>query len=135
MSVYEWYVPGRVILGRISKESSPEEIKGDNARLMELLEQGQPPVHVIYDASRQGRMQVSLHELAGYLQFLKHPALGINCIYLPQPNRFLQMIIHGIGRPLGIHYYSADNYTALLAYLAEHDPSLDFESVPPLYPV
>jgi hypothetical protein len=135
MSTYTWYLPKRVILGRVFNESHLQGIAADDARIIPLLNAGQPPVHIIHDASRQGRVEVSIQEMIQAITFLRHPALGINCIYLPQRNRFLEMTIQAVGNVVGAHYYWAYNYTDLLAYLAEHDSSLNFEDYPPLYPV
>ncbi|MCS6873047.1 MAG: hypothetical protein NZ571_16510, partial [Anaerolineae bacterium] len=76
-----WLIEGVLIFSRTSGDGSIEEMGAIDARLLELIRVGTPPVHILSDLSNLGRMPFDVVGMQRSLKHMKDPNLGLIVVY------------------------------------------------------
>lgn len=76
-----WLIERYVIFSRTIGDIAYEDLKGYNAAIVALLDQGEAPVHVVRDVSQQGDFPFDPIAVRRALTYLGHPKLGLIVAY------------------------------------------------------
>jgi hypothetical protein len=92
-----WYIQNRVILIVMEADVTMDGIQEMNTDIVALLESGNPPVHVIFEASKMNVHPSKVVDLVNTLTFLKHPNLGWDLTIAPNRLvKFLGTVVNNI---------------------------------------
>ena len=72
----EYYVDQRVIYNRFTQQMSAEDAEGANSSTLDLLREGDAPVHVIIDVSALDLIAIDLKELTATVDFPRDNKVG-----------------------------------------------------------
>lgn len=71
-----WYAGRRVILCRLVGEVTIEKARHINDELAAMIDQGEKPVHILFDLSEVGAVPNNLFKLREATHIVTHPGLG-----------------------------------------------------------
>jgi hypothetical protein len=92
-----WHIEKRMILVDVDGNLSIEELEQMSKDIETLLDEGEAPVHIIFDLSHASPRPVKASEISKASQFLKHPKLGLHSMI--SSNRlinFLGIVVHNM---------------------------------------
>jgi hypothetical protein len=117
-----WLIPNRAILFTgFGTVLLPELVEG-NSLILELLAQGQPPIHVVSDTSQNLTFPSPL-DMRNAVTYLNSPVVG-QAVVGGVGNMFLHFIVKMMGKmtnkPITLH----NSVEEALRYLQRQDPSL-----------
>lgn len=124
-AVLNWYLKNRIVFNRQVGGISIDDIQQSNDQIIQMLDSGASPVHVVIDYSYVTSIPTNLLQLSYATSFVKHPAKGwlITISTTPMPS-FLARIIPQIA---GCQRYRV--FTELehgLDFLRQQDSSLNW---------
>jgi hypothetical protein len=76
MREIKWLQPSKVILAYSEDSQSLEDVRLNNLEINALLDAGQAPVHLVFQAVNLKSSPTNIQELKNSLDFLRHPNLG-----------------------------------------------------------
>lgn len=127
MREVKWYQERRIILVHLADDVSFDEVKLNNQEIIQLLEQGQAPVHLIFYAQDLKTSPTNIKELRDALSFLKHPNMGwIINIGTNALNNFVSKVVANFFR---IKVRSAKDFAEAQVVLQRLDLSLENKPV------
>ncbi|PJF36192.1 MAG: hypothetical protein CUN49_06695 [Candidatus Thermofonsia Clade 1 bacterium] len=77
----DWLIKDRLILLNTSGDISIEEIEAIDRDIIQLLEAGQAPVHILADMKELGKFPFDLISMRRAATYLNHPKLGLIMAY------------------------------------------------------
>lgn len=94
-----WYVKNRVVLAQVAGDITLDHIHDLNYRLIELVDQGAAPVHIIVEMSEAGHTPTHLLKLREASHILGHAGVGwIIVVGLQNPfMNFLSSMLTQVG--------------------------------------
>lgn len=125
----DWLIPGRVIHVRLEGAISLEQMRAGNQELIEALDSGQPPIHVLIDDQALVSIPASLRQHQLTMNFLRHPALGW-VIGAGRVSAVLRLISSVTSYFFKVQTRRFDTLDEALRFLREQDPSLDWAQSP-----
>ena len=126
-STVEWYIPNRVIYVRWSQTITLDEIHDINAQIIELLDQGDVPVHIVGDSSQVEHLQFLSHHFRRHKNFVEHPMLGWTIHIASNPN--MSMLGNILPqKPARNHYRAFTKLNHAVRFLKSYDMTLDWNA-------
>jgi|GEM_PF-1573425 len=126
----QWLLSKRVIYVYASAGPiSLENWYAHNQRLVELLNQGSPPVHIILDSHPKHEIpNKNLKMALDSLTYLRHPALGH--VVLTSSSKHPQILESAIlGHILRVPLHRVGSTTAAIDYLCQNDPTITWDKI------
>jgi hypothetical protein len=124
VSNISWIVKRRVILCPLDGDMTIERAKHINDELVAMIDQGKPPVHIVFDLGSIGHVPNNLFKLREATHVISHPGLGwvmVAGIHNPLVN-FLGSMVAQLGRLS--RYRVMPGVEEALAHLGEIDETL-----------
>ena len=122
-----WKIPQRVVILKAARDASIETVQSDTQSMMELVNSGTPPVHMIFDVTDIGMIPPDMEMTGEILSLFDSQLLGQTVIvgFQQQDMQILRSardaITHLTGKPIEF----ANTFAEALAYFKQHDPTLD----------
>src|SRR5687767_7889598 len=76
MREIKWLVSPRIILAYSEGSQDIDDVRLNNQEIKALLDSGQAPVHLVFQAVNLKSSPTNIQELKNSLDFLRHPNLG-----------------------------------------------------------
>lgn len=117
-----WQQDKRIIYGRIYGDNTLEDVDHWSQDLVDYLETGIEPVHLVIDTTTVKKIPTNITALKGSMRYLNHPKLGWNVI-IGGPvvvHVFAQLI----ARLTHIHYKAVRDVESALEFLHAEDATL-----------
>lgn len=125
----QWLIKNRIIYAYGEGLVSLAEMNAHSERVLELLDEGISPVHIVLDGSSDFRPEiVDLRSGLDNLHFIHHNSIGWTVQILDGKHgmRFVARLIAGFAR---ISYQAVDNRQGALDFLRVMDTSLDWSQI------
>lgn len=120
-----WVVPQRLIRLELTGDITIEESAEFDQMLIEHLDSGIAPVHVILDFSSVASIPLNPKAIISAQQFMKHPNLGWGMIVgMSRIIRFLSAIIF---QAVKVNFLLFESYEEAQAFLCKNDASISLE--------
>lgn len=124
----QWLVDKRVIFGYAYDELTNDDMAAHNDRMIELLDQSKPFVHVLLVTHPDTQLPTpSLSAGRSILSFIGHQNLGWNVI-VHNPNTIMAKLSVVLAKIARVRYRQFDNFDMALSFLKEIDKSVDWVS-------
>jgi hypothetical protein len=117
-----WQQDKRIIYGRIYGDSTLEDADHWSREIVDYLETGIEPVHLVIDTTTVKKIPTNITALKGSMKYLNHPKLGWNVV-IGGPvmvHTFAQII----ARITHIQYKTARDLGSALEFLRAEDATL-----------
>lgn len=124
----QWLVEKRVIIAYATGQGTRDEFDQHNQRMIELLDEGESPVHVILINENFRPPTPSLSQAVTMLSFLRHKNLG--WIFMVADDtvgtNYASVLL---ARLLRVQYQRFTTIEATLAFLKNADKTVDWDSM------
>lgn len=122
-----WLAEKRVIDLRMWGTPTLEEVQTINAQMLEMMNQGTPPVHTLTDETEVSprALPPDLKLIVNTLTIFQHPSLGWALAYSPHIGGFARMLTGLVTQFNHVNYRRFDSREAALAFLRELEPNLN----------
>jgi hypothetical protein len=118
-----WLYNLRVILAEDIGVITLPELKQANAQVLNLLNQGVAPVHLIIDVSALEQYPRTPSTLSEALSFSEHPHLG-KVVICGFHNQLLRVVLSVLSRLLSVEPHFSSSVQDSMVYIASRDPTL-----------
>jgi hypothetical protein len=117
-----WHVNKRVIHIVVQGSITPEDIDNVNATMVNLIDNGEAPVHIIADASAMSQFPTNLKVLWQKHGYLSHPDVG--WVILVNSNQLVKFLGNLVTSMAKVRYRTVNTRTEALDLLSHLDPNL-----------
>jgi hypothetical protein len=118
----QWYVEGRIVLIQARGIITPSEIRASREPLLAYLEQGIPPIHVIYDGRYAQLLQPKVVELRRAFSDTRLEGVGWEVLILH--NSILRLVGRILFQLMKADYTIVRTPEAALDFLKQQDETL-----------
>jgi len=105
-----------------------EELREHNARLVELLDAGTAPVHVLLRSDIEQPPTLRLDVARSVFGGLAHPVLGY-VLLINRQKPLVEFVATILGRFFGVKYKFFPTLDEAIAFLKAEDPSIDWSQL------
>ncbi len=120
----EWHVPKRVIYVTVSGDVSLEELEQFNHYMIEYLEQGKAPVHLVSVGENIKRVPTNLMEIKKTITYLQHPNMGWTIVVQEKANPLTGFMLSVASQATGMKFHQVKNVSDGLEMLRRLDQSI-----------
>lgn len=121
-----WYIENRIIFTQYGEKITLEEMQNVNDDVQKLLDEGNAPVHIIFDVSQLKEFPIDLSKARETLAHFSHPKMGWLIGYGMNPvMKFLSTVIANM---FGVQLKSVNSFDEALSLLKRIDFSLEKET-------
>ncbi len=124
----KWYVDNRIIYARVWGKTTSDEMQDFGALMLSLVESGTPPIYYIFDGTGIQQMPVNFTQAKDALKFARHEAMG-GIIAIGRSNPLVQTLSAVMTRIFRVNYRQLPTFDDAIAFLKEHDHSIDWTQV------
>lgn len=117
-----WYIPKRVIYQKLTGDISFDDAIQLGAINLAYLDEGDPPVHFIFDTSEIGSTPLRLNIATDASQWVKHENFGWAVVV--GISGFSKFILNVIQNTLGFRMGTANNLDDAVEWLKGNDETL-----------
>lgn len=131
---FEWYVENRIILGCPYGDVHSSDYATVGPQVNAMLDQGQKPVHLIYDMRHIGQVHAPfMTVIKSGGAYLKHPKFGWGITFGQKQDRLLSFMSATAAQLFGIRNRVFDTAEEAQAFLMQIDDTLDLSELSPPY--
>lgn len=123
---FTWLVPERVIGGTLRGVATLESIEAMDKLLIQMLDAGTAPVHIIVDCGKLTRVPVNLTQVQARMTHLNHAKLGKVAAY--DVNRFVRFMAAAVFAFTKTQLHFAANRADAITYLRHIDYTVDWHN-------
>ncbi|RMG86802.1 MAG: STAS/SEC14 domain-containing protein [Chloroflexi bacterium] len=116
-----WYIPKRVILSRLVGDVTEDDMHGMFDLSIAMLDEGQPPVHMIADQTAVGKFPNNLSAMQ-FMVRKPHPNMG--WVVVVSSNRVARFLTNILFQVMPVPTKMVDTMDAALTYLNHVDNSI-----------
>jgi hypothetical protein len=124
---FEWYIPSRVLILKVSGDISLEDLARFNQSMIGYLEEGTAPVHLISTAGDIGHVPTNLMLIKETVSYLRHPHMGWTIVVQEKANAIAGFILSVATQATGMKMRLVKNVPDGLETLRRIDPSIDVQ--------
>lgn len=124
----KWLIEGRVALVKIVGDLSIEALGAMSDEIIQYLEAGQAPVHLLIDDEELGRPPIRVATIRKVALFLKHENLGWQ-VAIGDVNPIANYIVPVVIKLAGVQLVRRKTQEDAMAFLQEHDLTLKTEEL------
>jgi hypothetical protein len=123
MREIKWLVKPRIILAYSEGSQDIDDVRLNNQEIKALLDAGQAPVHLVFQAVNLKNSPTNIQELKNSLDFLRHPNLG--WIISVGSNPILNFVSTIVTNLFRINLRQANSLEDAIDWLKQLDPSIE----------
>lgn len=102
MTKAKWLIEGRVIHYYFAGEGSIEQLQEFNQELSAFIEEGEPPLYVVFDIRQAGKPLLNLPAIAENMSILRHEKIQWVITYGLSTNQVFRFLGNVLTNMLGI---------------------------------
>jgi len=120
----EWHVPNRVLLLTVSGDVSLDDLVGFNSAVIDCLEHGTAPIHVVSIGDNIRRVPTNLMLIKESVTYLQHPKMGWTIIVQEKANPVTGFMVSVAAQATGMKLHQVKNLADGLETLRRLDQSI-----------
>lgn len=110
-----WYLENRIILAHVVGDNSLEDFYVINETIIQYLDQGTAPVHLLIDVTELGNIPSNILKVKQAFTYLDHPSIGWS-FFIGEMNAIKKFIVSLTTQMSGLDAKTVDTFEeALLA--------------------
>jgi len=120
----EWHIPNRVLILTVSGDVSLEELARFNRAVLNYLEQGVAPVHLVSIGDNIRRVPTNLMLIKETVTYIQHPKMGWTIIVQEKANSLTGFMVSVAAQATGMKMHLVKNVGDGLETLRRLDQSI-----------
>lgn len=120
-----WYVMGRVLYVRLWGTILVEEGQQVSDQSSQMLNSGQPLVHIILNSAELEKIPTSISQLQKTMQVYQHPSMGW-LVEMGSSNPFVKFVSVMLARLYRVRYRRAATLDEAVAFLKTRDATVNW---------
>jgi hypothetical protein len=121
---FEWHIPKRVLILTVSGDVTMQELERFNCSVIEYLEQGTSPVHLVSIGENIRQVPTNLMLIKETVTYLQHPNMGWTIIVQGKANHLTGFMVSVAAQATGMKLRQVKSIADGLETLGRLDQSI-----------
>lgn len=118
-----WYLEDRIILAHVVGDNTLEDFRGINTAIIQHLDQGTAPVHLLIDVTELGNIPSNIIKVKQAFTYLDHPSIGWS-FFIGEMNAIKKLVVSLTTQMSGLDVKTVDTFEEALLVLRRVDSTI-----------